>query len=93
MYNTIHFTNPSLYSIICTIETNKSFEEEKHALASAPILASPYYTKYFIIFSFVSEHIIVVVLMLKKKQCRLHDNKILLFQICPPHNRLLLDHL
>lgn len=51
-----------------TIETKKSFDEVKQALASAPILASPDYTKDFIVFYFTSEHTIVVVLMQKNQQ-------------------------
>ena len=49
-------------------EVKKSFNQVKLALSHAPILISPDYTLDFIIFSFSSEHTLVVVLMQKKNQ-------------------------
>jgi hypothetical protein len=46
-----------------TPEARKSFEDIKVALTKAPMLASPYFTKDFILFSFASEHTIVGVLL------------------------------
>lgn len=44
----------------------KSFNLVKYALSSAPVLISPDYTQDFIIFSFLSEHTMVAVLMQKR---------------------------
>jgi hypothetical protein len=49
--------------IKCTQEDRKSFEDIKVALAKAPVLANPNFEKYFILFSFASEHTIVGVLL------------------------------
>jgi hypothetical protein len=49
-------------------KAKNSFEQIKRALGEAPVLASPYYTKYFIIFSFASENTIAVVLLQKNDE-------------------------
>eukprot|EP00253_Pinus_taeda_P025311 PITA_25311 len=49
----------------CTIEAKKIFEEIKIALTITPLLTSPKFDRDFIIFSFASEHTIVVVLLQK----------------------------
>jgi hypothetical protein len=49
-------------------EAKKSFEDIKVALTKAPVLASPDFTKYFLLFSFASEHTIVGVLLQKDEQ-------------------------
>ena len=46
-----------------TVKAKQSFESIKQALTKAPVLISLDYTKYFIIFSFASEHTIAVVLL------------------------------
>ena len=47
------------------LEAKKSFEDIKVALTKNPILASPDFTKYFLLFSFASEHTIVDMLLQK----------------------------
>jgi hypothetical protein len=49
-------------------EAKKSFEDIKVALTKAPVLASPDFTKDFLLFSFASEHTIVGVLLQKDEQ-------------------------
>jgi hypothetical protein len=49
-------------------EARNSFEDIKVALTKYPVLASLYFTKYFILFSFTSEHTIVDVLLQKDNQ-------------------------
>jgi hypothetical protein len=44
-------------------EAKKYFEYIKMALTKSPVLASPDFTKYFILFSFASEHTIANVLL------------------------------
>ena len=51
-----------------THESKKSFESIKRAIAEAPILASPDFSKYFIIFSFTSEHMVIMVLLQKNHE-------------------------
>lgn len=51
-----------------SLEAKKSFHVVKFTLSSAHILISPDYILDFIIFSFVSEHMLAVVLMQKKYQ-------------------------
>jgi hypothetical protein len=51
-----------------TIEAKQAFEEIKKALTQTPVLTSPNFDKDFIIFSFASEHTIVVVLLQKDDQ-------------------------
>jgi hypothetical protein len=48
-----------------TLEARKSFEDIKVALTKIPVLASPNFAKYFILFYFASEHTIVGVLLQK----------------------------
>ena len=49
-------------------EAKKSFKEIKHAISEAPVLVSPYFNKDFLIFSYASEHTIVVVLLQKNNE-------------------------
>ena len=48
-----------------SLETKQAFESIKAALTQTPVLTSPHFDKDFIIFSFASEHTIVVVLLQK----------------------------
>ena len=48
-----------------TAEARASFEKIKQALTEAPVLVSPYFSKYFLTFSFESQDTIVVVLLQK----------------------------
>jgi len=47
------------------VEAKKSFEDIKLALTKKPVLISPKFDRDFILFSFASEHTIVVVLLQK----------------------------
>jgi hypothetical protein len=49
-------------------EAKKSFEDVKVVLTKSPVLASPDFTKDFLLFSFTSEHTIVGVLLQKDEQ-------------------------
>ena len=49
-----------------TPEENKYFEDIKKDISEAPMLVSPDFSKYFLIFSFSSEHTVVGVLLQKK---------------------------
>jgi len=49
-------------------EARKSFEGIKKAIFEAPILASPYFSKYFLIFSFSFVHKVVGVLLQKNHE-------------------------
>eukprot|EP00253_Pinus_taeda_P035091 PITA_35091 len=51
-----------------SLETKQDFESMKTALTQTPVLTSPQFDKDFIIFSFTSEHTIVVVLLQKDDQ-------------------------
>ena len=51
-----------------TPEAKKSFEDIKKAISEAPVLVSPEFSKYFLIFSFASEHTIVGVLLQKNQE-------------------------
>ena len=51
-----------------TLEAKKPFEDIKLALTQTPVLTSPIFDRDFIIFSFTSEHTIVVVLLQKNDQ-------------------------
>ena len=42
-------------------EARRYFKEIEQAILEAPVLVSPYFTKYFLVFSYASEHTIVVV--------------------------------
>ena len=48
-----------------TIESKKSFNDIKKAIAEAPVLVCPDFSKDFIVFSFASEHTIVGLLLQK----------------------------
>ena len=49
-------------------KAKKSFEGIKKAISEAPVLASPYFSKYLLIFSFSSEHKVVGVLLQKNHE-------------------------
>jgi hypothetical protein len=49
-------------------KSKASFEHIKEVIGEAPVLASPYYLKEFLIFSFASEHTIMVVLLQKNDE-------------------------
>ena len=51
-----------------TLEANKSFELVKQSLTKTPVLISPDFSKDFYIFSFSSEHTIVIFLLQKNLQ-------------------------
>jgi hypothetical protein len=51
-----------------TNEAKASFQRIKKVISEAPVLASPDYTKEFLIFSFASEHTIAVVLLQKNDE-------------------------
>ena len=51
-----------------TTKARASFAHIKKVISEAPVLASPDYLKDFLIFSFASEHTIVVVLLQKNKE-------------------------
>jgi hypothetical protein len=51
-----------------TIEAKESFERVKKAIGEAPVLASPDYTKEFLIFSSPFKHTIAVVLLQKNEE-------------------------
>ena len=49
-------------------EATKSFWEIKKAISDAPVLVSPYFTKYFSVFSYASEYTIAAVLLQKNDE-------------------------
>ena len=51
-----------------TPEARQSFEGIKKAIAKEPVLASLYFSKYFLIFSFSSEHTTTAVLLQKNHE-------------------------
>jgi hypothetical protein len=51
-----------------TTEAKESFEHIKKVIGEAPVLASPNYTKEFLIFSFAFEHTIAIVLLQKNDE-------------------------
>ena len=51
-----------------TPEAKQSFEDIKKAISKAPVLASPDFSKDFLIFSFSSEHIVAGVLLQKNHE-------------------------
>ena len=51
-----------------TNEDKASFQHIKKVISEAPVLASPDYTKEFLIFSFASEHTITVVLLQENEE-------------------------
>ena len=50
------------------VEAKKSFKDIKQAISEAPMLASPDFDKFFLLFSYASEHTIVVVMLQKNDQ-------------------------
>ena len=44
------------HEIKWTVEAKKSFKDIKHAISEAPVLVSPDFDKYFLIFSYASKH-------------------------------------
>ena len=50
------------------MDARKSFKDIKNSITKAPILVSQYFTKYFLIFYYASEHTIVGVLLQKNNQ-------------------------
>ena len=53
-----------------TFEAKQYFEDIKKAISKARVLASPNFSKYFLIFSFASEHTVVRVLLQKNQEGR-----------------------
>ena len=51
-----------------TVEAKKTFEDIKLALIKTPVLISPKFDRYLILFSFSSEHTIAAVLLQKNDQ-------------------------
>ena len=51
-----------------TPESIQSFEGIKRSIAEEPILASPYFSKYLLIFSFSSKHKVAIVLLQKNHE-------------------------
>ena len=49
-------------------EAKKSFKGIKKAISEAHVLASPYFSKYFLIFLFASEHIVAGMLLQKNHE-------------------------
>ena len=50
------------------IDSRIYFRDIKQAIIEAPVLVSPYFSKYFLIFSYASDHTIVGVLLQKNSQ-------------------------
>ena len=55
-----------------TPEEKQSFEDIKKAISEAHVLASPDFSKYFLIFSFASEHIVARVLLQRNHEGNEH---------------------
>ena len=51
-----------------TPESKQSFEDIKRAISDTPIVTSPDFSKYFLIFSFTSEHTVAGVLLQKNNE-------------------------
>ena len=51
------------HEIKWTAEVRKYFKEIKQAISEAPVLVSPDFTKYLLVFSYASEHTITAVLL------------------------------
>ena len=49
-------------------DDRRSFRGIKQAISEAPVLVSPDFTKYFLVFSYASEHTIAVVLLQKNDE-------------------------
>ena len=47
------------------VEAKKDFKNIKQTILEAPVLVSTYFEKYFLVFSYASEHTVVVVLLQK----------------------------
>ena len=60
------------HEIKLTVEAKKSFNVIKHDISESPVLVSPYFNKDFLIFSYASEHTMVVVLLQKNDQGEEH---------------------
>ena len=60
------------------IEDKQSFEDIKKAISEAHVLASPDFSKYFLIFSFSSEHMVARLLLQKNHEG--HENPIALYR-------------
>ena len=56
------------HEIKWTTEAKKYFKEIKQAISEAPMLVSPDFNKYFLIFSYALEHTIVAVLLQKNNE-------------------------
>ena len=56
------------HEIKWTAEAKKSFKDIKHAISESPMLVGPDFKKYFLVFSYASEHTIAVVLLQKNEQ-------------------------
>ena len=56
------------HEIKWTAEAKKYFKEIKQAISEAHVLVSPKFNKYFLIFSYASEHTIVAVLLQKNNE-------------------------
>ena len=56
------------HEIKWTVEAKKSFKNIKQAISEALVLVSPYFDKYFLVFSYASEHTVAVVLLQKNDQ-------------------------
>ena len=47
------------------VGAKKAFKDIKQAISEAPVLISPYFEKYFLVFLYASEHIVAAVLLQK----------------------------
>ena len=56
------------HEIKWNVEARKSFWEIKKEISDAPVLVSPDFTKYFLVFSYASEYTIAVVLLQKNDE-------------------------
>ena len=56
------------HEIKWTAESRRSFKEIKQAISEAPVLVNPDFTKYFLVFSYASEHTIATVLLQKNNE-------------------------
>ena len=61
-----------------TLEEKQSFEDIKKAISKAHVLASPNFSKYFLIFSFASKHTVAGVLLQKNHEG--HENPIAFYR-------------
>ena len=51
------------HEIKCTVDYRRSFRDIKHAITEAPVMVNPYFSKYFLVFSYASDHTIAGVLL------------------------------